>query len=35
MSRKDLTEHLDGLVKAAEEDLRRFKTAIAQHKLRI
>ena len=35
MSRKDLTEHLAGLVKAAEEDLKRFKTAIAQHKLRI
>jgi hypothetical protein len=31
MSTKDLSEHLQGLVKAAEDDLKRFKAAIAEH----
>ena len=30
MSRKDLVEHLAGIVKEAQDGLERFKTAIAQ-----
>ena len=30
MSRKDLIEHLAGIVKEAQDGLERFKTAIAQ-----
>jgi hypothetical protein len=35
MSREDLREHLAGLVKKAEDSLERFRTAVAEHGLRI